>query len=81
MPYQKIEELPSTVRNVLPKHAQEIYLAAFNRAWDQYQAEENVTNTQSRETVSHKIAWTAVKDRYHKNSETGDWEAKKQHTD
>ena len=32
MPYQQIEELPDSVRNYLPKHAQEIFLAAFNNA-------------------------------------------------
>lgn len=36
MPYNSINELPESVRNVLPGHAQEIYLAAFNSAWEQY---------------------------------------------
>jgi hypothetical protein len=33
MPYDNLKDLPKSVRHVLPKHAQEIYLAAFNRAW------------------------------------------------
>ncbi|HCF27032.1 MAG TPA: hypothetical protein DEV81_07450 [Cyanobacteria bacterium UBA11049] len=32
MPYQSIEELPDSVKNYLPKHAQEIFLAAFSHA-------------------------------------------------
>ena len=36
MPYDTLEDLPDNVRNVLPKHAQEIYQAAFNNAWDEY---------------------------------------------
>ena len=36
MPYKTISSLPDSVKNHLPKHAQEIYLAAFNNAWEQY---------------------------------------------
>jgi len=36
MPYKDVNELPESVRNSLPKHAQEIYLAAYNNAWEQY---------------------------------------------
>ena len=34
MPYDKLTELPDNVKDNLPKHAQEIYLAAYNNAWD-----------------------------------------------
>jgi cation transport regulator len=34
MPYKNIEDLPERVQDNLPKHAQEIYLKAFNSAWD-----------------------------------------------
>jgi cation transport regulator len=33
LPYQRIDDLPESVREHLPKHAQEIYRAAFNSAW------------------------------------------------
>ncbi len=33
MPYAVIEDLPTGVRNALPLHAQAIYRAAFNNAW------------------------------------------------
>ena len=36
MPYNSISELPDSVRDNLPKHAQEIYKEAFNSAWDHY---------------------------------------------
>ncbi|MGE5382264.1 MAG: ChaB family protein, partial [Omnitrophica WOR_2 bacterium] len=38
MPYKEIDDLPERVRGNLPKHAQEIYLAAFNSAWDEYKS-------------------------------------------
>ena len=36
MPYHSKQELPDSVKHVLPAHAQEIYKEAFNSAWDQY---------------------------------------------
>jgi len=51
MPYQKLCELPESVKNVLPKHAQEICQAAFNSA----------------EESAYKVAWSAVKNEYHQN--------------
>ena len=36
MPYSSIDDLPASVRTHLPPHAQEIYVGAFNGAWDQY---------------------------------------------
>ena len=32
MPYEKLTDLPDSVRDNLPKHAQEIYRAAYNSA-------------------------------------------------
>ena len=36
MPYASVQELPASVRDHIPGHAQEIYKEAFNGAWDQY---------------------------------------------
>jgi cation transport regulator len=36
MPYQSTMELPEGVRDNLPEHAQEIYLAAYNNAVEEY---------------------------------------------
>jgi cation transport regulator len=60
MPYADIAELPAPVRNHLPVHAQEIYLAAFNNAWNEY------AHRPDREILAHKVAWAAVKKRYEK---------------
>lgn len=72
MPYNNILELPDSVKDNLPKHACEIYLAAYNNAWDQYKNSSDRDGDDSREEVSHKVAWSAVKNKYEKN-DSGDW--------
>ncbi|WP_407356134.1 ChaB family protein [Methanolobus sp. WCC5] len=72
MPYRSINELPSNVKDNLPKHAREIYKEAFNNAWDQYADPEERRGDASREEVAHRVAWSAVKNKYEKN-EKGDW--------
>jgi cation transport regulator len=68
MPYSEIEDLPPSVRGHLPRHAQEIYLAAFNNAWSEYGGDPR------REEIAHRVAWSAVKKLYIK---VGDqWVAK-----
>ncbi len=62
MPYDRITSLPDSVKDNLPKHAQEIYKEAFNSAEEQYEDEEQF----------HRVAWNAVKQKYHKN-EKGNW--------
>jgi len=74
VPYDTLHDLPETVRQVLPKHAQEIYLAAFNNAWDQYREAEKRRDGDSREEVAHKIAWSAVRQKYEKHGER--WQRK-----
>lgn len=67
MAYKSIRELPESVRNNLPRHAQEIYQAAYNNAWEEYDHEEE---------RAHRVAWAAVKQRYVKDDKTGKWEKK-----
>jgi len=75
MPYTDLSSLPESVRNNLPRHAQEIYLAAFNNAWEEYRDPEDRRGKASREEVAHKVAWAAVKQQY---ENTGDkWQRKK----
>ncbi|MBN1432027.1 MAG: ChaB family protein [Methanomicrobiaceae archaeon] len=76
MPYEIIEELPESVKDNLPKHAREIYLAAFNNAWDQYSDPEERREDASREETAHKVAWSAVKNEYEKDENTGKWKKK-----
>jgi cation transport regulator len=69
MPYDKLNDLPDAVRNNLPRHAQEIYREAFNSAWQQYADAADRRGDASREEVSHKVAWAAVKKRYRRDGE------------
>ncbi len=63
MPYDRRSELPESVRDALPAHAQDIYKEAFNSAWDEYGHDE---------PRAHRVAWGAVERSYHKNDE-GKW--------
>lgn len=42
MPYATEEDLPPPVRTHLPTHAQEIFRAAFNSAWNMLTKAKNV---------------------------------------
>ncbi len=64
MPYDSIKDLPASVRDNLPKHAQEIYQKAYNSAWDEYDHDEE---------RAHRVAWSAVKKKYKKDDDTGKW--------
>lgn len=72
MPYEKLSELPEQVKEHLPKHAQEIYMEAYNSAWHQYTDPKERRGNASREEVAHKVAWNAVKSKY-KKGEDGNW--------
>lgn len=65
MPYQQINDLPESVKEHLPNHAQEIFLAAFNSAVEQYGEEER----------AFRVAWGAVKRDYEKGDD-GNWHKK-----
>ena len=67
MPYRSINELPDSVKDNVPKHAQEIYKEAYNGAWEQYDHEEE---------RAHRVAWAAVKNDYEKDEESGRWKKK-----
>ena len=69
MPYDNLKDLPKSVGHVLPKHAQEIYLAAFNSAWEQYEDTKDRQGDDSQEEVAHKVAWAAVKQKYKKDGD------------
>lgn len=75
MPYKNLSSLPDSVKNHLPEHAQEIYLAAFNNAWEEYREPEDRRGNASREEVAHKVAWSAVKHSYQKVGEN--WRRKR----
>ena len=67
MPYEELTDLPDSVRNNLPKHAQEIYRGAYNSAEEQY----------GEESRDHRVAWSAVEKKYEKN-DNGEWVEKEE---
>ncbi|HUO00696.1 MAG TPA: ChaB family protein [Bradyrhizobium sp.] len=70
MPYSSIEDLPEALRLRLPKHAQEIFCAAFNNAWKAHLD----SDLMQREVIAYRIAWAAVKKQYRRIGAT--WIAK-----
>jgi cation transport regulator len=73
MPYKQLSDLPDSVRDNLPEHAQEIYRAAFNSAWQQYDQPEERRGGRSREETAHAVAWSAVEQKYEKDRRTNKW--------
>ncbi len=74
MPYHSNAELPDSVRDHLPKHAQDIYREAFNAAWDEYADPKKRRGDASQEETAHRVAWAAVKGQYEKRGER--WQRK-----
>lgn len=72
MPYRTTDELPDSVKHVLPDHGQEIYLKAFNNAYDEYKEPSERRGDADREETAHKVAWSAVKKVYEKQDD-GSW--------
>jgi cation transport regulator len=64
MPYDSVAQLPKGVKNNLPAHAQDIYLAAFNNAYDEYAHDED---------RARRVAWSAVKKSGYAKGENGKW--------
>lgn len=60
MPYASTADLPQSIRAHLPEHAQEIFRAAFNHAFDNHRGDPR------QEEIAHRIAWAAVKRSYAK---------------
>lgn len=68
MPYTSPKDLPDSVRNVLPVHAQEIYLSSYNHAHTEYHLKKNRRDPlEGLESICHKVAWAAVKKKYRKD--------------
>ena len=74
MPYSSKSDLPDSVKDNLPSHAQDIYKEAYNSAYNEYKDPDDRQGDASREEVAHKVAWSAVKEEYHK--EDGEWKKK-----
>ena len=74
MPYDHNADLPDSVRDNLPEHAQAIYREAFNSAFEEYKSARDRRGDASREETAHKVAWSAVKQEYEKRGDR--WQAK-----
>jgi cation transport regulator len=74
MPYDHNADLPDSVRDNLPEHAQAIYREAFNSAFEEYKSGRDRRGDASREETAHKVAWSAVKQKYEKRGDR--WQAK-----
>ena len=63
MPYRTNADLPASVRDHLPAHAQDIYRAAFNHAFAAHAGDIR------QEEIAHRTAWAAVKRSYVKDGD------------
>ena len=64
MPYRDNADLPSSVSDHLPEHAQDIFREAFNHAYSAH------ANDPRREEAAFRIAWGAVKRTYVKEGDS-----------
>ena len=60
MAFDTIDELPDSVKEALPREAQQIFLAAYNSIWQETgpRAGENMDNEMER--LAFQWAWSAV---------------------
>ena len=69
MPYKSTSDLPDSEKNNLPSHAQDIYKEAFNNAYEEYKDAKDRQGDSDREETAHKVAWSAVKQKYQKGND------------
>jgi cation transport regulator len=69
MLYHTVDDLPGRVRDHLPTHAQEIFLEAFNSAYEQYAPPHKRRAGASLEETANRVAWAAVKRQYVKRGD------------
>jgi cation transport regulator len=72
--YSLNSDLPKQVRDSLPIPAQDIYRESFNNSMKEYKKPSKRRDPkENAEEVSHRVAWSAVKNKYSKNNKTGKW--------
>ena len=64
MPYRTIADLPPGIREHLLEHAQQIFLEAFNHAWQEYASPSKRYAGASLEETAMRVASAAVKRKY-----------------
>jgi cation transport regulator len=70
MEYKTKSDLPETLRAVLPDDAQEVYLHAYQEAWDDYEEGEG---GMTRSAMASQVAWRLVKKEYVQDKKSGAW--------
>jgi cation transport regulator len=70
------DDIPSNLKEILPTHAQHIYMKAHNRGLRQYAEEEKRRYGGTQDEAAHRVAWAAVRTKYEKNEYTGKWQLK-----
>lgn len=71
MIYTMTSELPSTIREVLPIEAQELYIQAYNEAMAMKLSETD--HALPRDSMAHQLAWDAVTREFVRDEQTGQW--------
>ena len=62
MTYQQLEDLPAEVTEKLPRHGQQMFMAAYNAVSENGMDEKNATQ----------VAWNSVKNSYQQDKD-GNW--------
>jgi cation transport regulator len=75
MPYQAAKDLPDSIKDVLPHHALDIFMAAYNNAYESYKDPKDRRGNETHDEVAFKVAWGAVKREY-KKGDDGKWHRK-----
>ncbi|MGH6636596.1 MAG: ChaB family protein [Gammaproteobacteria bacterium] len=72
MTNKTLSHLPENLRKELPRRAQEMYAAAYDRTWEKCAASEEFQDERSIAETAHKAALLAVEMEYEKD-EHGRW--------
>ena len=69
MPYTSNSDLPKSVSDNLPEHAQTIFREAFNNAYEEYKDPDDRRGDSGRDETARRVAWSAVKQKYEKGTD------------
>jgi cation transport regulator len=72
MPYDRIDQLPEHIREELPEPAQELYLAAYNRALEKARAMHIEASDAELANIADQAALLKVEEEYQRD-ERGHW--------
>jgi cation transport regulator ChaB len=73
MSYEGLPDLPGDLRHELPRRGQEIYQAAYNRAYEKLMASGEDQDAESIAETAHNAALLAVEMDFQKDKQGGRW--------